>query len=41
MYTRCSDPAVAWDYTIPFGLMYAPTPSPQVQRFLQAIRALK
>ena len=32
---------VAWDYTIPFGLMYAPSPSPQVQRFLQAIRALK
>ena len=31
----------AWIYTIPFALMYAPSPSPQVQRFLQAIRALK
>lgn len=28
---------MAWDYAVPFGILYHPTPSPQVQRFLEAI----
>lgn len=29
---------VDWDYTIPFGLLHAPAPSPVVKRFLQAVK---
>jgi hypothetical protein len=29
---------VDWDYTIPFGLLYSPTPSETVQRFLDAVK---
>ncbi|HIZ43715.1 MAG TPA: LysR family transcriptional regulator [Firmicutes bacterium] len=29
---------VDWDYTIPFGLLHAPAPSPVVERFLQAVK---
>ena len=28
---------VEWDYTIPYGLLYSPRPSPTVERFLQAV----
>lgn len=28
---------VDWDYTIPYGLLHAPEPSPTVQRFLEAV----
>lgn len=28
-----------WDYTIPFGLLHAPQPSPAVGRFLEAVKA--
>lgn len=31
---------VDWDYTIPFGLLHAPEPSPLVQRFLQAVKKI-
>lgn len=27
---------VEWDYTIPYGLLHSPTPSPIVQSFLDA-----
>lgn len=30
---------VDWDYTIPFGLLHAPAPTPPVQRFLEAVKA--
>lgn len=30
---------VDWDYTIPFGLLYSPAPTPPVQRFLEAVKA--
>lgn len=30
---------VDWDYTIPFGLLHAPQPSPAVGRFLEAVKA--
>lgn len=30
---------VDWDYTIPFGLLLAPQPSPAVGRFLEAVKA--
>ncbi len=29
---------VAWDHTIPFGLLHAPEPSPAVLHFLEAVR---
>lgn len=29
---------VDWDYTIPFGLLYPPSPSPEVKRFLDAVK---
>lgn len=29
---------VDWDYSIPYGILHAPDPSPTVQRFLQAVR---
>ena len=29
---------VDWGYTIPFGLLHSPEPSPQVARFLQAVQ---
>lgn len=29
---------VRWKFTIPFGILHAPTPSPTVERFLEAIR---
>lgn len=32
---------VEWDYTLPFGLMFSPTPSPQVQAFLNAVQAVR
>lgn len=28
---------VEWDYTIPYGLLHSPTPSPTVQSFLDAV----
>lgn len=28
---------VDWDYTIPFGLLHSPNPSPTVKRFLDAV----
>lgn len=28
---------VEWDYTIPYGLLHSPKPSPTVQRFLEAV----
>ena len=28
---------VDWDYTIPFGLLHSPNPSPNVKRFLDAV----
>ena len=31
---------VDWDYTIPFGLLHAPDPSPTVARFLEAAATL-
>ena len=31
---------VKWPYTLPFGLMYAQTPSPQVVAFLSAVRTV-
>lgn len=32
---------VEWDYTLPFGLMFSPTPSPQVQAFLNAVQSVR
>lgn len=32
---------VAWDYTLPFGLMFSPFPSPQVQAFLNAVQSVR
>ncbi|MGN0777763.1 MAG: LysR family transcriptional regulator [Aristaeellaceae bacterium] len=29
---------VEWDYSIPYGILHSPSPSPTVQRFLQAVR---
>ena len=29
---------VNWDYTIPFGILHAPEPTPVVQQFLQAVQ---
>ena len=29
---------VRWKFTIPFGILHAPSPSPTVERFLEAIR---
>ena len=31
---------VEWGYTIPFGLLHAPRPSPVVKQFLQAVQAV-
>ena len=31
---------VAWEHTIPFGLLHSPTPSPTVQRFLDAVQTV-
>lgn len=31
---------VDWDYTIPFGLLHSPVPTPPVQRFLDAVQTL-
>jgi len=31
---------VEWDYTIPFGLLYSPSPSRTVQNFLNAVRTV-
>ncbi|MGM9526171.1 MAG: LysR family transcriptional regulator [Peptococcaceae bacterium] len=31
---------VAWDYTIPFGILHAPEPSEAVRQFLQAVSAV-
>ena len=31
---------VEWDYSIPYGILYAPEPSPVVQRFLEVARAV-
>ena len=28
---------VEWDYTIPYGLLHSPQPSPTVEKFLQAV----
>ena len=37
--TRCSRwCSVRWKFTIPFGILHAPAPSPTVERFLEAIR---
>ncbi|MDD6173877.1 MAG: LysR family transcriptional regulator [Elusimicrobia bacterium] len=32
---------VKWDYTLPFGLMFSPKPSPQVRDFLKAVQKIK
>ena len=32
---------VDWDYCIPFGLLHSPEPSPNVKRFLKAVRQIK
>ncbi len=32
---------VNWNYCIPFGLLHSPEPSPDVRRFLKAIRQIK
>lgn len=32
---------VDWNYCIPFGLLHSPKPSPNVQRFLDAVRQVK
>ncbi len=29
-----------WDYSIPFGILHSPNPSPVVQRFLNAAKAV-
>ena len=29
--------SVEWDYTIPYGLLHSPTPSPVVKGFLDAV----
>ena len=29
---------VDWGYTIPFGLLHAPKPTPEIQRFLKAVQ---
>lgn len=31
---------VEWNYTLPFGLMFSPRPSPQVQAFLNAVQSV-
>ena len=31
---------VEWGYTIPFGLLHAPRPSPVVKQFLRAVQAV-
>ena len=31
---------VAWEHTIPFGLLHSPSPSPVVRRFLDALQAV-
>lgn len=31
---------VDWDYTMPFGILHAPIPSPAVRRFLQAVKEI-
>ena len=31
---------VDWDYTLPFGLLHAPEPTPTVARFLEAAQAV-
>ncbi len=32
---------VEWEYTLPFGLMFAPKPSPQVKAFLKAVQSVR
>ena len=32
---------VNWNYCIPFGLLHSPEPSPNVKRFLEAVRKVK
>src|SRR5699024_8847730 len=32
---------VRWKFTIPFGILHAPAPSPTVERFLEAIRQVR
>ena len=32
---------VEWDYTIPFGLLHSPEPSPTVRNFLKAVEKIK
>ena len=32
---------VRWKFTIPFGILHAPSPSPTVERFLEAIRQVR
>ena len=31
---------VEWDYSIPYGILHSPEPSPVVQRFLEVARAV-
>ncbi len=31
---------VEWDYTIPFGILHSPTPSPHISEFLKAVDAI-
>ena len=32
---------VEWDYSIPFGVMHSPNPSPVVRRFLDVAKAVR
>ena len=32
---------VDWDYTIPYGFLHSPNPSPQVEAFLKAVIKIK
>lgn len=32
---------VRWDYSIPYGLLYAKTPSPDVLRFVRAVERMQ
>ena len=32
---------VEWDHSIPYGILYSPNPSPNVQRFLNAAKEVR
>ena len=31
---------VEWDYSIPYGILHSPEPTPNVQRFLDAAKTI-